>query len=61
MNTYRKTSKEASGSYSFPEAQNADLIRIWAFLTIENRNIIAGLTGNWAFLPLVHWNNCRSY
>ena len=35
---YRKTSKEARGSYSFSEAQNAGLIRNWAFLPIELRN-----------------------
>ena len=35
---YCKTSKEARGSYSFSEAQNAGLIRNWAFLPIEIRN-----------------------
>ena len=33
--TYRKTCKEARGSYSFSEAQNAGLIRNWAFLPNE--------------------------
>ena len=35
---YRKTSKEARGSYSFSEAQNAGLIRNWAFLPIKLMN-----------------------
>ena len=35
---YRKTSIEARGAYYFSEAQNAGLIRNWAFLPIELRN-----------------------
>ena len=38
QDNYRKTSNKARGSYSFLEAQNAGLIRNWAFLPIELKN-----------------------
>ena len=38
QDNYRKTSNKARGSYSFFEAENAGLIRNWAFLPIELKN-----------------------
>ena len=35
---YRKTSKEARGSYSFSKVTNAGLIRNWLFFPIEVKN-----------------------
>ena len=35
---YRKTFKEARGSYSFSAAQNSGLVRNWAFLPIKPKN-----------------------
>ena len=49
QDNYRKTSNKARGSYSFLEAQNAGLIRNWAFLPIELKNI-AGLIRKWVLL-----------
>ena len=39
---YRKSSNKTRGSYSFSQALNAGLIRIWAFLPIFSK-FIAGL------------------
>ena len=46
-----KTSKEACGSYSFSEAQNACLVRIGLFYLL-NLGTIAGLIRIWFLLEV---------